>query len=58
MIADSDEVVGAAQGRKLHDNYLGPKFLIALPGAGHNSFDIQPHAAWFAEVSAFLRGAR
>jgi pimeloyl-ACP methyl ester carboxylesterase len=58
VIADSDEVVGAAQGRKLHENYRGQKLLIALDGAGHNSFDIEPHAAWFAKVSAFLRGGR
>lgn len=58
VIADSDEVVGAAQGRKLHENYRGQKLLIVLEGAGHNSFDIQPHAAWIAKVSAFLRGAR
>jgi len=58
VIADSDEVVGAAQGRKLHENYRGQKLLIVLEEAGHNSFDIQPPAAWFADVSAFLRGAR
>lgn len=58
VIADSDEVVGAAQGRKLHANYAGPKLLIVLKDAGHNSFDIQPHAAWFAEAGRFLRGSR
>ncbi len=58
VIADSDEVVGAAQGRKLHENYPGPKLLIVLEAAGHNSFDIQPDAPWFGNVSNFLRGAR
>jgi len=58
VVAGQDEIVGAAQGRKLHENYHGPKLLIVLEGAGHNSFDIQPHAAWFARVSAFLRATR
>jgi pimeloyl-ACP methyl ester carboxylesterase len=58
VIADSDEVVGAAQGRKLHDNYSGPRLLLVLNGAGHNSFDIHPNAAWFGDVSRFLLGTR
>lgn len=57
VVADSDEVVGAAQGRKLHGSYAGPKLLIILTGAGHNSFDIQPDAPWFGKASNFLRGA-
>ena len=56
VVAESDEVVGAAQGRKLHESYAGPKLLIVLAGAGHNSFDIQPGAAWYGQVSRFLRG--
>ena len=55
VVADSDEVVGAAQGRKLHETYAGPKLLVVLPGAGHNSFDIQPWAPWFGKVGDFLR---
>jgi len=58
VIADSDEVVGPAQGRKLNASYTGPKLLIVLPGAGHNSFDIEPGAPWFGKVGAFLRGGR
>jgi pimeloyl-ACP methyl ester carboxylesterase len=58
VIADSDEVVGATQGRKLYESFQGSKLLIVLEGAGHNSFDIQPHAGWFRKVSDFLRGAR
>ena len=58
VVAGSDEVVGAAQGRKLHDSYTGPKLLIVLTGAGHNSFDIHETAPWFGKVSAFLRSAR
>jgi len=58
IVADSDEVVGAAQGRKLHESYAGPKLLVVLPGAGHNSFDIQPDALWFGKVGAFLGTGR
>ena len=58
VVADSDEVVGAAQGRKLHDSYAGPKLLIVLTGAGHNSFDIHETAPWFGKAGAFLGAAR
>ena len=58
VVADSDEVVGAAQGRKLHDSYSGPKLLLVLSGAGHNSFDTHETAPWFGKAGAFLRAAR
>lgn len=54
VIAENDEVVGAAQGRKLHESYAGPTLLIPLAGAGHNSIDIQPDSPWFRQTSAFL----
>lgn len=56
VVAEADEVVGAPQGRKLHAAYGGPKLLIVLPGAGHNSFDIHPFAPWATTAGAFLRG--
>ena len=55
VIAEEDEVVGPAQGRKLHDNYAGKKLLIPLPGVGHNDLPINPDAEWFQRVSDFLR---
>ena len=55
VIAENDEVVGAAQGRKLHDAFQGPKKLIVLPGATHNNFPTEPSAGWFRELSEFLR---
>ena len=58
VIAGADEVVGAAQGRKLHAGYDGPKRLIVLEGAGHNSVDVRPGAAWFREVAEFLTRGR
>lgn len=58
VVAAEDEVIGAAQGRKLHAGYAGPKLLIVLEGAGHNSIDVRPEAGWFRETSEFLRHAR
>ena len=55
VIAENDEVVGAAQGRKLHAAYAGPKKLIVLPGATHNNFPIEPDAQWFRDASDFVR---
>ena len=55
VIAEDDEVVGAAQGHKLHDAYAGPKKLIVLPEATHNNFPTEPGARWFHEVNDFLR---
>jgi hypothetical protein len=55
VIAENDEIIGAAQGRKLHEAYAGPKKLIVLPRAGHNDFPTEPDAHWFRETSDFLR---
>jgi pimeloyl-ACP methyl ester carboxylesterase len=55
VIAENDEVVGPAQGRKLHAAYAGPKKLIILPGATHNSFPGEPGAQWFRDASDFVR---
>ena len=49
VIAAADEVVGAAQ---------GPKLLIVMEGAGHNSIGVQPEAAWFRQTSEFLLRSR
>jgi len=56
LIADEDEVVTAAQGRKLFDGYAGPKRLWTLPGATHNTIDFSADAPWWREVSDFLLG--
>jgi pimeloyl-ACP methyl ester carboxylesterase len=55
VVAENDEILGAAQGRKLHEAYAGPKQLIILPGATHNNFPVDPDAAWFRDVSNFVR---
>jgi pimeloyl-ACP methyl ester carboxylesterase len=54
VVAENDEVVTAAQGRKLHAAYQGPKTLLTLPGATHNAFAIDAGAGWVRESSAFL----
>ena len=55
VIAEDDEIVGAAQGRKLHATYAGPGKLILLNGATHNHFPTEPDAQWFRDVSDFVR---
>ena len=55
VIAENDDVIGPAQGRKFHTAYAGPKKLIVLPGATHNNFPTEPDAPWFREAGDFLR---
>ena len=57
LIADEDEVVTAAQGRLLFENYPGPKHLWTEPGATHNTVDFSFDAPWWREVSDFLLGS-
>lgn len=54
VVAENDEIVGAEQGRKLHEAYAGPKHLVLLPGATHNDFPVGSNAPWFREVSEFV----
>lgn len=54
IVAGRDEIVPAELGRRLHDAYSGPKRLWEQPGAGHNSLDYRPEAAWWTDVSEFL----
>ncbi len=56
VVASNDEVIGASQGRKLHDSLATRKHLIVLEGAGHNDFPVAPDAPWFRELSDFLLG--
>lgn len=54
MVAERDEVIPAALGRRLFEDYAGPKRLWSAPGAGHNSWDASPGNPLWREVSAFL----
>ncbi|HET9327013.1 MAG TPA: alpha/beta hydrolase [Candidatus Eisenbacteria bacterium] len=56
VVATEDEVIGAPQGRKLHESYAGPKLLMELPGSSHNGFPLGPEVEWVRAVDAFLRG--
>jgi pimeloyl-ACP methyl ester carboxylesterase len=55
-VAEFDEVVTPAQGRKLYDSYPGPKRLWTASGAGHNTMDLDPAGAWWSEATAFVLG--
>ena len=51
VVAEEDEVVSAAQGRKLYESYAGPKQLISLAGCKHAGFPTTPGAEWWRQVS-------
>lgn len=54
IIAEKDEIIGAASGLRLANGYAGPKELQVFPGAHHNDIAGQS-AAWWREVFAFWR---
>ena len=55
VLADEDEVVPAALGRKLFEGYSGPKRLWVLPGVGHNDIAYDAAGAhWWREGLGFL----
>jgi len=56
VVAGRDEVIPTHLGRKLHDEYAGPKRLWLQPEAGHNTMDYIPGAPWWREVTEFLSG--
>jgi hypothetical protein len=54
IIAEKDEILGAETGKRLFNEYAGPKDMEVIFGAGHNDIAGQP-AAWWHEVFAFWR---
>ena len=54
IIAEKDEIIGAASGLRLANGYAGPKEIQVFPGAHHNDIAGQP-SAWWREVFAFWR---
>jgi pimeloyl-ACP methyl ester carboxylesterase len=54
LLAGHDHIVPTRFGRKLFDDYHGPKKLWMQPDADHNSLDFNPRAAWWHELSDFL----
>jgi pimeloyl-ACP methyl ester carboxylesterase len=58
VVAGQDEVVGAAQGRRLAQGAAGPVRVWEVPQAAHNELPLIPgHPPWF-EALAFLRGRK
>jgi pimeloyl-ACP methyl ester carboxylesterase len=57
IIAGSDEIIGAAAGRRLYNGYGGPKDLQEFPLAGHNDVSAQS-PAWWQGVFSFWREGR
>jgi pimeloyl-ACP methyl ester carboxylesterase len=53
LLAGNDEIVPASLGRELYESYQGPKWLREQAGAGHNTLDFDPTAAWWREVTDF-----
>ncbi len=57
VVGGNDRVIPAKYGRRLFDNYQGPKRLWEIPEAGHNS--LQPaNAPFWHEVETFWRTKR
>lgn len=54
LLAGSDEVVPTRLGQQLYDSYGGPRWLRIESGAGHNTLNLTPGAAWWREASDFL----
>ena len=54
VVAGADEILGAASGRKLFDQYAGQKSLQLVPGGHHNDVAEQS-PEWWREVFSFWR---
>ncbi|HTY89490.1 MAG TPA: alpha/beta hydrolase [Candidatus Acidoferrum sp.] len=54
VIAGSDEIIPADYGRRLFDEYSGPKSLQIIPGARHNDIAEQS-PGWWGQVFEFWR---
>jgi len=52
VVAENDEIIPVKFGRKLFDDYAGPKELLTVPGAGHNDVAAQS-ADWWKSVFSF-----
>jgi len=54
VVAENDEILGPATGKKLADSYRGPKELQVIPGAHHNDVSAQA-PEWWREVFSFWK---
>lgn len=55
LLAEQDEVIPPAHGKRLYASLRGPKRLWTFPSAGHNSWPRGPGEPWWHEVIAFFR---
>jgi uncharacterized protein len=53
IVAARDEIIPAERAQRLYDAWGGPKRLITLEGAGHNSTD--DHANYWPSIAAFIK---
>jgi pimeloyl-ACP methyl ester carboxylesterase len=53
LVATHDEVIPPAHARKLYEAWAGPKRLVELQGAGHNSTDGVPE--FWQSITAFVQ---
>lgn len=54
LVAGQDQVVTAQAGEKLYESYHGPKRLIRMDNADHNTIPFSPLAGWWQEAFDFL----
>jgi pimeloyl-ACP methyl ester carboxylesterase len=57
LVAGADEIIGPESGRRLFEEYGGPKNLEVIPGAHHNDVAAQS-PGWWRETFAFWRKNR
>lgn len=54
LLAGDDQVIPPEFGKRLHEDYKGPRQLWVQEGSGHNTLDYGISASWWTEATAFL----
>ncbi len=54
LLAGDDQVIPPVFGKRLHEDYQGPRQLWIQDGSGHNTLDYAISAPWWSEATAFL----
>jgi uncharacterized protein len=54
ILAGEDEIIPVSQGRRLFDSLRDPKRLWVFPGAGHNTWPMEPGERWWNETMQFV----
>lgn len=55
LVAERDEIIPARHSQRLYDALREPKRRWVFAGAGHNSWPVDPRAAWWDEVLGWLQ---